>query len=86
MYMQYSPADMKTVLVGRFRNAEMISAKASKIIARFIDQPSRKNPEGEWNKKHQSLENMKCCFLDILKKIYQNLLGRIKSYYGCKFA
>ena len=27
-------------------------SKASKIITRFIDQPSRKTPEGEWNKKH----------------------------------
>ena len=49
----------------RIRKKEI--SKASKIIARFIDQPCRKTPEGEWNKKHQSLENIKCCFLGILK-------------------
>ena len=34
----------------RIRKKEI--SKASKIITRFIDQPSQKIPEGEWNKKH----------------------------------
>ena len=50
----------------RIRKKEI--SKASKIIARFIDQPSRKTPEGEWNKKYQSLKTIKCFFLGILKK------------------
>ena len=38
----------------RIRKKEI--SKASKIITRFIDQPSREIPEGEWNKKHQTFK------------------------------